>query len=615
MGSMKSKLLKRVSSTMVMRSVRTLPSTDRNKLKIVVAIQILFGFLDLAGIAIIGVIGSLSVSGVRSSAPGDRVSRLLDLFSLANLEFQTQIAILGLVAMSFLVLRTILSVFFTRKILFFLSRRGAFISSELIYRWLSQPLTVIQSRSTQESVYSLTSGVQVITLGIIATALNFLTDFALLVILMFGLFVVDVATALCTILLFSLISLIIFKTTSARAVQLGNENAKFTISSNEKLVEVLSSYRESVVRNRREYYAREIRTLREGLANASAEIQFMPNISKYVIESSVIIGAVIISGIQFVVNDAAHAVSTLAIFMAAGTRLAPAVMRMQQSIITIKTNIGTAGPTLDIIDFLGNSEKTFVVSDKVQTEHLGFEPSIKVSNLSWTYPNSSSPALQDINMEVKPGEFVALVGPSGAGKTSLVDAILGVLPSSNGSVIISGMTPLEAVKNWSGAIAYVPQDVLISDGSIRQNVSIGFPDSEATDDLVWEAIEMAQLKVFVQSLPNELDSQVGERGTRISGGQKQRLGIARAIFTRPKLLILDEATSSLDGQTESDIADAIQALKGTVTVVMIAHRLSTVRDADKVIYLDHGKILSIGSFQEVRSEVPEFDRQAQLMGL
>jgi ABC-type multidrug transport system fused ATPase/permease subunit len=571
---MNGKLLKRVKSSMVIRSIRTLPSTDRNKLKIVVAIQILFGFLDLAGVAIIGVIGSLSVSGVRSSAPGDRVSSLLEFFNLANLEFQTQIAVLGLTAMSFLVLRTILSVFFTRKILFFLSRRGAFISSELIYRWLSQPLTVIQSRSTQESVYSLTSGVQVITLGIIATTLNFLTDLALLAILMLGLFVVDVVTALCTILLFSLISLIIFKTTSARAIQLGKENTKFTISSNEKLVEVLSSYRESVVRNRREYYAREIRTLREGLASASAEIQFMPNISKYVIESSVIIGAVFISGIQFVINDAAHAVSTLAIFMAAGTRLAPAVMRMQQSIITVKTNIGSAGPTLDLIDFLGNSEKTFAVSDKVETKHLGFEPSIKVSNLTLTYPNSNTPALQDINLEVKPGEFIALVGPSGAGKTSLVDVILGVLPSNHGSVIISGRTPLEAVKHWSGAIAYVPQDVLISDGSIRQNVSIGFPDSEATDDLVWEAIEMAQLEVFVHSLPNELDSQVGERGTRISGGQKQRLGIARAMFTKPKLLVLDEATSSLDGQTESDITDAIQALKGIVTVVMIAHRLN-----------------------------------------
>lgn len=612
---MNSKILNRVKSSMVGRSMLTLPSGDRNKLMIVVAIQVLFGFLDLAGVAIIGVIGSLSVSGVRSSEPGDRVSSLLDFFNLSHLEFQTQIAVLGFTAMFFLVSRTILSVFFTRKILFFLSRRGAFISSELIYRWLSQPLTVIQSRSTQESVYSLTSGVQIITLGIIATTLNFLTDLALLVILMLGLFAVDVVTALSTILLFSLISLVIFKTTSARAVELGKENTKFTISSNEKLVEVLSSYRESVVRNRREYYAREIRTLREGLASASAEIQFMPNISKYVIESSVIIGAVFISGIQFVLNDAVHAVSTLAIFMAAGTRLAPAVMRMQQSIITVKTNIGSAGPTLDLIDFLGNSEKTFIVSDKVETEHRGFEPSIRVSNLTWTYPNAKSPALQDINLEVNPGEFIALVGPSGAGKTSLVDAILGVLPSKDGEVLISGKTPLEAVKEWSGAIAYVPQDVLISDGSIRQNVSIGFPDSEATDELVWKAIEMAQLKTFVKSLPKELDSQVGERGTRISGGQKQRLGIARAMFTMPKLLVLDEATSSLDGQTESNIADAIQALKGIVTVVMIAHRLSTVREADKVIYLDHGKILSIGSFQEVRSKVPEFDRQAQLMGL
>jgi ABC-type multidrug transport system fused ATPase/permease subunit len=214
-----------------------------------------------------------------------------------------------------------------------------------------------------------------------------------------------------------------------------------------------------------------------------------------------------------------------------------------------------------------------------------------------------------------PGELIALVGPSGAGKTTLADALLGVLPIVNSSILISGKEPLEAVRNWSGAIAYVPQDVLISNGTIRDNVSIGFPRAEAVDELVWQAVEISQLKSFVLSLPDELDSQVGERGTRISGGQKQRLGIARAMFTKPKLLVLDEATSSLDGQTESDISDAIQALKGHVTVVMIAHRLSTVRNADKVVYLEGGKVLAIGSFQEVRNLIPEFDTQAKLMGL
>jgi len=609
------KVLHRAQQSTISRSIKILPIGDRKKLRLIVFIQIMFGFLDLIGVAIIGVIGALAVAGVKSGTPGDRVSSVLRLLHLSHLTFQNQIAILGVTAMLFLVLRTILSVIFTRKVLFFLSRRGAYISSELIYRWLSQPLTVIQSRSTQESVYSLTAGVQIITLGVIATFINFVTDGALLVILLVGLFVVDSVTALTTVVLFSLISYVIYKTTSSRSVKLGSDTAKFSIRSNEKLVEVLSSYRESVVRNRREYYAREIGTLRQALANASAEIQFMPNISKYVIESSVIVGAVVISGIQFILKDASHAISTLAIFMAAGTRLAPAIMRMQQSVITVKTNIGSAEPTLDLIEFLGNSDKIPEVSDHVDTQHLGFKSSIKVTNLNWTYPNAQHPALLDINLEIEPGDSVAFVGPSGAGKTSLVDAILGVLPVESGSVWISGEPSAEAVRRWSGAIAYVPQDVLISDGTIRQNVAIGFPDSEATDELVWAAIDIAQLREFVESLPNGLDSQVGERGMRISGGQRQRLGIARAMFTKPKLLVLDEATSSLDGQTESDISSAIHGLKGSVTVVMIAHRLSTVREADRVVYLENGKIITTGTFEEVRARVPEFDRQAQLMGL
>lgn len=161
----------------------------------------------------------------------------------------------------------------------------------------------------------------------------------------------------------------------------------------------------------------------------------------------------------------------------------------------------------------------------------------------------------------------------------------------------------------------MPQDVLVSNGTIRENVAMGFPKIEATDELVWNALNIAQLDEFVRSLANGLDTPVGDRGTRISGGQRQRLGIARAMFTKPMMLVLDEATSSLDGETESNISDAIQNMRGSVTVLMIAHRLSTVRNADKVIYMDEGRVLAIGNFEEVRESVPNFDRQASLMGL
>jgi ABC-type branched-subunit amino acid transport system ATPase component len=161
----------------------------------------------------------------------------------------------------------------------------------------------------------------------------------------------------------------------------------------------------------------------------------------------------------------------------------------------------------------------------------------------------------------------------------------------------------------------VPQDVLVINSTIKENVILGYLPNSVNDADVWEALRIAQLDEFVKSLPDGLDSYVGERGTMLSGGQRQRLGIARAMFTKPKLLVMDEATSSLDGKTESELSDAISLLQGQVTVILIAHRLSTIRNVDKAIYLDEGKIVAQGTFQELRLAVPDFDKQAKLMGL
>jgi ABC-type multidrug transport system fused ATPase/permease subunit len=522
---------------------------------------------------------------------------------------------LGFFAVAVLTLRTVLSILFTRRILFFMSRRGALISSDLISKFLSLPLLTIQKWSIQAGIYAVTGGVQIIVLQVLALLVVLISDVSLLVILVAGLFIVDPLTAICTIVIFGSVSFALYLFMHVRAGRIGSINARLSIQSSEKVAEVFSSYRESVVRNRRDFYAREIAKTRFLLADASAEIGFMPYISKYVIESSVIVGAVLIGGVQFLMTDSSHAVATLAVFVAAGSRIAPAVLRIQQGSISIKSSLGMAMPTLNLIAFLRDVSASPSVDDEIPLTHQGFEPKVIASNITFTYPEGEKENLSKINFEANAGEIIALVGPSGAGKTTLVDVLLGIIKPDDGNVLISNLPPLEAIEKWPGAIAYVPQDVLIINGSIRENVALGYPLENATDKLVNDALRIASLADFVDSLPDALETNLGERGARLSGGQRQRIGIARALFTKPKLLVLDEATSSLDSMTEESISNDIKSLKGSTTVIIIAHRLSTVKDADRVVYIEQGRILAVGTFDEVRSLVPDFDKQARLTGI
>ena len=591
---------------------------SRNDQKKVIAVMVLqagIGALDLLGVVAIGLLGALSVTGLQSRNPGDRVSTVLNFLHIANSSFQIQATLLGVGALILLVGRTIVSIFFTRRILFFFSRRGAKISTELVARLLSQPLLTILSRTTQETVYAVTSGVAIITLQVLATVVVLVSDISLLIVMAVGLFVIDTLTAIGTFLVFSLIVYFLYRFMNVHAGVLGVKNSELSIASNEKIVEVFSSYRESVVRNRRDFYAREIGKLRFSLANVSAESAFMPYVSKYVIETAVVLGALLIGVAQFVLQDATHAIATLAIFLAAGTRIAPAVLRVQQGSLQIRNGLGAAIPTLELIEMLGNAPMNENVDDRVDVIHEGFVSEVYVTNTSLTYPNKTTPAISEITLAIPSGSSVAFVGPSGAGKTTIIDVLLGVLNPDEGDVLISGLPPLLAVAKWPGAVSYVPQDVVIAAGTIRENVALGYPPEAATDELIMSALKVAHLDKFVADLPDGVDTQVGERGAKISGGQRQRLGIARAMFTRPHLLVLDEATSSLDAETEASISEAIHGLRGSTTVVMIAHRLSTVRNADIVVYLSEGRVMAKGTFDEVRKSVPDFDRQAMLMGL
>ena len=597
------------------RVLTLLTRSDKRKILVVIVAQIFLGGLDLLGVATIGVLGTLAVRGVQSVEPTGRIADLINFLGLASFSFQSQVMFLGIAAAFILVLRTALSVFFTRRILLFLSRRGAAISSSLISKLLSRNLDQIHHRSLQQNLFGVTHGVIIITVSIIGTSILIISDLALLLVMASGLVLVDPLVAVLTFTCFAAIGFVLYKILHIRAMELGIKDSELTIDANEKITEVLRTYREAVVLNRRQFYVTEISKLRMDHAETLAEVSFMPNISKYVMESAVVIGALLISAFQFFVQDASHAVATLAVFLAAGTRIAPALLRLQQGFITIKNSLGSAAPTIQLMEEIKNSNPLEKVSDSPVFTHTNFDASLSIKNLTFKYSKGEKEIIENLNLELPVGKVLAIVGPSGSGKTTLVDLILGALAPSSGLIVISGSSPLESVTKWPGALSYVPQEVVVINGTVRENILLGYKQELTYDSKIIQSLKIANLLKFVESLPRGLDTIIGEHGHVLSGGQKQRLGIARAVFTNPKFLVLDEATSALDAETENEITNSIKELRGTSTLVIIAHRLSTVKDADLVVYLDNGRIEASGTFEEVREKVPNFDKQAKLMGI
>ncbi len=603
------------NSNIFLRCLRILPRSDHLRIPFVVALQVLLALVDLLAVGIIGLIAALSVSGIQSTSPNTRILNILEVMGIQGLELQKQVALLGIIAASLLVTRTVASVYITRKTLIFLSNRGAQIASDTFARLLAQPLSRVQRVTSQEVIQAITNGTTAITLGITGAFLITFADGIVTFVMLVGLFFLNPVMASAMFIFFGTTALLLYKLMSSQAHSLGYLQMNQNIAVNETIMESLSSYRELLVKDRRDFYVRKVELNRFDAAVVLARVQFLPNVSKYIIEIMIVFGAVAISAYQFLARDATSAIAVLSVFLASATRIAPAIMRIQQGAVSIKAAAGVADRALDLIDNLNKIEKLPSVTDIPNYSHEDFSPSIVLDNVNYTYPGNNKPTLSNVNLRVNPGDFVAIVGPSGAGKTTLIDLILGVAEPDSGVIQISNFSPLAAISKWPGAISYVPQDILIINGSIAENVAFGFPIENVELDRIKNVLKFAELQSFVNDLTSKEDAQVGERGTKISGGQRQRLGIARAMLTNPKLIVLDEATSTLDAQTEQAISTSFNKLKGTTTIVMIAHRLSTVTNANLIIYLDKGAIKAAGTLAEVRAAVPDFDIQAKLMGI
>jgi ABC-type multidrug transport system fused ATPase/permease subunit len=614
----------------VRRSLALLPHRQQRRLFLAAGVQVSLNLLDLLGIALIGLLAAIAASGIGSKAPLPApLSTSFELIGLGALTVSQKSVIVAVAAVGVLVLKTALQAVMSRRIFRFLANRQADVSADLARKFLSRPLLFVQRWTTSEAIYALGGGVGSATVAVLGSAITILAEVSLFVIVIVTLFLIDPIITIVAVALFALVVGLSYRVLTKR----GQKNAQImtgaSIDTLSAVSEALQTYRETTVLNRRELYINKYQSLIGRYAQATASNAYIMEVPKYVLEATLYVAVLLLGVVQFIVNkNLTAAAATVAVFLAAGMRMVPALLRLQGAAITIRNASVSAQPTFYLADALqhGSSdtsvmerasqvEAAHLIRARIAAGHGDFDATVVVEGAYVTYLDADAPALIDASLTVPPGTSVALVGSTGAGKSTLADVIIGVLEPDSGGVTISGVPPREAIARWSGAIAYVPQAVALVFGSVRENVALGLPVDAIDDAMVWEALERAHLAEFLRDSREGLDTMIGERGVRLSGGQRQRLGIARALYTRPRLLVLDEATSALDAETEQAIIKTLDALEGQVTTVTVAHRLATVRRADQLLYLEQGRIVCRGTFEEVRSQVKDFDRQASLLGL
>ena len=599
----------------IKRILKLLTKKDKIRLQILLVFQLLSSLLDLLGIFLIGIIGSLTINGIQSKGSSPRISSILETVNLDQLSFQNQIAVLGSITGFVFIFRTLASLYFTRATLNFLAARSARISSNLIKNVLQAPFERIKHLHVQEVIYGSTFGVDSLVLRIVGSLLICIADIFLLFVILVGLTVYSVSLSITLIVIFGTVSYLSYISLSKQSYELGLENARLNVFTGAKLSEALKSYRELYVRDRIGQYSTILGQSRIGSAKTNAGAALLPNISKYTIEAAVVLGTLLIAATQFAIEDANSAITGMAVYLAAASRVAPGALRIQQGFLTVKNNIGPAQITLQIYDEFSNSFPANTDSKPVETSPESFKGEVSVKNINFNYADSEVSILNKISLEIKSGTMVALVGASGMGKSTFVDLILGIISPTSGEITISGVVSNNAVKKWPGAIAYVPQNISIINGTIKENITLGYLPNEISENEIKAALISAQLDEFVDSLPGKENTIITENGQNLSGGQKQKIGIARALLSNPGLIILDEATSSLDSRSEFEIMKVINNLRNKVTLIIVAHRLSTVKDADQIIYFGANTHVVAANFTDLANNVADFKEQASLLGL
>ena len=577
-----------------------LPVNEKRNFYLIVVMQSFIACFDIIGILLVGIVGILVTNYLVGLGASNYFTSLINLFGLEKFSDKFVILVFSLLVIIFFILKTIISISTNRKILIFYANKEREFSVNLYSKLLNSPYAWIKKIDSERIYAALITGSNAIFMRVIGNAVLIISDLLLLLFIFVFLAILSPLISILTFIFFALFVLILHKMVAKKAALYGNIYSESLSDSYAYLSALILSFREIFTMNKKQYFINKYENAENLKSDSAAKGLWIQLLPKYVFEIALTLGVFALSG--FLLASDVNNISLLTIFMVAAGRIVPALFRIQSCIFNLLLGYPNA---LIAINFMQEAEKYRGEPVLNIQNSLKNPPCIKVREVSFRFPDSQQNIIDKITFDLSAGSAMALVGKSGSGKTTLVDLILNVYSPSTGEILIEDGVNIISPGSISN-VSYVPQNPMILKGTLLENILFGSSAEEIDEEALEYAVTAADLGNLILKLPGGLKAILNNSGGILSGGERQRIAIARALYHKPKLLVIDEGTSSLDITSERFISKFLMTLKGQVTLILVAHRINTIKNVETIYFIENGKIKGFGNYESLQKSVPEF---------
>jgi ABC-type multidrug transport system fused ATPase/permease subunit len=596
----------------VAQSLAFMSPKERARYFVFLGLRSFVALFDLLGIL---AIGFLATSIALFITLGSDSSRLIEFGGLAIPAVTAQtLPLVAVLILGLFVAKAVISILLTRQLAYFLARVEARAARTVADRAFGSGLAEARHHSREEIYFAVQAGSPA-AFNSVLNAVGTIIAEGLLFVLVIGSFLaVDPLSALGALVYFVLIAAVIQLFIGNLMQKAAIKASEGAVAANTAIGDLNEVLREATISGKKNFFFDKIHSARIRTASSTASQLTLGGMPRYIVETALIIAVALFVLWQSASGDLVRAAGTLGIFLSGGLRLTASLLPLQGALLTIKQSIPVAEKALKFLtpkSGLGSP----ISPSGADSAQVTAAVKVELQNVSFDYPDSDSPTLIGVNISIKAGQQVAFIGRSGAGKSTLADLMLGLLKPISGNLMIDGQDPDEVIANNPGRLGYVPQRPGMISGTVVENIALGVSAGQVDQTTLSNAIASAHLKKVLAQLPEGVHTNLGKRKDELSGGQLQRIGLARALYSKPGLLVMDEATSALDADSENEINKALDEMRGKVTVVLIAHRLNTVQRSDVVFLVEEGRVTASGTFPELLKSNKTVQNLAKLMSI